>query len=339
MKNALANFDNRFRLSHIGRDTYGMRRVHQFAAATLLILVGCAGPGLLAGEPLGRQLGRALEEIKKDCVARGAPPFGPGSGQYNDTSCLMFTLKPWEPGDTPESAFAHDIKLPSPHDKPKDVYKATMSSEEYFKALCEAEAGEWVFRRVEEVQEIRFERPFRQLPFGYQRVMYYVGEPGEVAYTEPEDYFVKPPLGKYRYLAYRLFTPLASSDQTVRYRVVERSMQNDAGGASNIVTDVRSTAYKTTETLTPIGKYGVVWRGVKRKIDLDHAIEGQELIIFEIESRKPLALRRVYFQYFQDANSRRQDPRFAYARGCPKELRSDGPRTFIESVLLPTIAK
>ena len=112
MKTALSNFDKWRLLSHIGRYIHAMRRVRQCAAATLLILVGCAGPGLFAGEPMGKQLNLALKEIENDCVARGAPPFGPGSGQYNDTSCLMFTLRPWEPGDSPEFAFA-SRSLPS----------------------------------------------------------------------------------------------------------------------------------------------------------------------------------------------------------------------------------
>ena len=86
-------------------------KFYKRALDSLLLLGGCAGSGLLAGEPMGKQLERALEEIKKDCIARGAPPFGPGSSQYSDTSCLMFTLKPWEPGDTPELKGPGSINL------------------------------------------------------------------------------------------------------------------------------------------------------------------------------------------------------------------------------------
>ena len=312
-----------------------MKRFHAFTAAALIVLAGCAGPGLFAGEPMGKQLERALEEIKKDCIARGAPPFGADSGGTKDSSCLMFTLKPWEPGDTPESAFAHSIKLPPPHDKPKDVYKASMSSEEYFKALCEAEAGEWVFRRVEGVKEIRFERPFRNFPGGYQSIVYYTSEPSELTYREPEDYFVKAPLGKYAYLAYRVNANNLSQGSRQPYRVVERSVFTGA-----LDSPVNPTSYQVSETLEPRGKHGVVWRGTKRSAAFaEHAIEGHEVIVFEIASERVLAFRRVFFQFFQESTGPRQDPRFAYARACQQKFPNIGTQAFIESVLIPSTSK
>ena len=103
---------------------------------------------------------------------------------------------------------------------------------------------------------------------------------------------------------------------------------------------MRSFDYQLTDTLDPRGKYGVVWRGVKRRAEFsEHAVEGHEIIIFEVSSKRVLAIRRVFFQFFQVSNGFRQDPRFAYARACPKKWPSDGPQTFIESVLIPTSPK
>ena len=312
-----------------------MRRFHTYAATALIILAGCAGPGLFAGEPMGKQLERVLAEIKKDCIERRAPPFGENRPGRFETSCLMFTLKPWEPGDTPESAFAHSIKLPPPHDKPKDVYKSNMSSEEYFKALCETEAGEWVFRRVEGVKQIRFERPFRTFPSGYQSIVYYTGEPSELAYREPEDYFVKEPLGKYAYLAYRVNVNTLSQGSRLLYRVVERSALADTSSSAT-----NSTSYQVSETSEPRGEHGVVWRGIKRTAAFaEHAIEGHEVIVFEIASSRVLAFRRVFFQFFQESSGPRQDPRFAYARACQQKFPNIGPQAFIESVLIPSTSK
>ena len=161
-----------------------MKPLQKLLALFFCILAGCSGPVLFASEPMGKQLERALKEIEKECRERGAPPFGPGSRKYNDTSCLMFTLKPWEPGDTPESAFAHSIKLPPPHDKPKDVYKPGMSSEEYFNALCKDEAGEWVFRTVQGVRGIRQERPKLVFPLGYSGLVFFAVEWLNVALVE-----------------------------------------------------------------------------------------------------------------------------------------------------------
>jgi hypothetical protein len=51
----------------------------------------------------------------------------------------------------PEGKFAHSIKLPNP--LPKDSgYKPGMSSEQYFDHLCKTEAGEFLYKTVENVE-------------------------------------------------------------------------------------------------------------------------------------------------------------------------------------------
>src|SRR5215510_13873626 len=59
---------------------------------------------------------------------------------------------------TSEGKFAHSIKIPNP--VPKDSgYRSGMSSEEYFKHLCEKEAGEFIFKTVDNVDGFYFMRP------------------------------------------------------------------------------------------------------------------------------------------------------------------------------------
>ena len=316
-----------------------MKRLTTLIPIFAMALAACVGPGLFASEPMGKQLDRVRKQIEDQCRASGAPPFGPNKPGQFETACLMFALKPWEPGDTSDSAFAHSIKLPPPHDVPKDVYISGMSSEEYFKKLCDAEAGEWIFRKVQGVESIRFERPIRTFPIGYQRVTYYTSEPGEIAYKEPEDYFVKLPLGKYTSIAYRVSSP-TTSNHAFRYRVVERIGVSRANrpGMNSVATETFE--YSASEVSDPKGSYGVVWRGVKRRAAFhEHAVEGQEILVFETQSKQVLAVRRIFFQFFQDSNSQRQDARFAYAHACPQQMLSVGPQAFIESVLIPATSK
>jgi len=316
-----------------------MKRLITLVPLLAMALAACAGTGLFTGEPLGRQLDRVRKQLEEQCRADGTPPFGPNKPRQFETSCLMFALKPWEIGDTPESAFAHSIKLPSPHDKPKNVYKAGMSSEEYFRTLCNDEAGEWVFRTVKGVEGIRFERPSRTFPMGYARVTYYTSEPGEIDYTEPEDYFVKHPIGKYSYVAYRVFSRNAS-DQGLRYRVVERLGVSGAKTQKLDSVTTKNIEYAVSEVSNPRGDYGVVWRGVKRRPEFhEHAVEGREIVVFEIQTKQVLAFRRTFFQFFQDSNILRQAPRYADAHTCPQKMPSLAPRVFIESVLIPAISE
>src|SRR3954469_15994773 len=59
---------------------------------------------------------------------------------------------------TPEGRFAHSIKIPNPVSKDSG-YKWWMSSKDYFLHLCEKEAGEFVYKRVGNVDGLLFMRP------------------------------------------------------------------------------------------------------------------------------------------------------------------------------------
>ena len=289
-------------------------KFYKRALASLLLLGGCAGSGLLAGEPMGRQLERALEEIKKDCIGRGAPPFGPGSTQYSDTSCLMFTLKPWEPGDTPESAFAHSIKLPPPHDKPKEVYKPGMSSEEYFNALCKEEAGEWVFRRVQNVKGIRQERPTQKSRGGEYRIAFFAREPQAVPIDVPGDIFDEKSRTHWEYFERQL----ASNDSR---RKIGKYEYFDA------------TARQGRLLTTPQSNFAYLSRGIRRPFDREHAIEGIEFVVYQVEPFEVLGLQRTISRFYIDRTT--DDRRTPWAAGCPSGYR--GPYEFLRNVLNPSI--
>ena len=98
-----------------------------------------------------------MAQIDANCRERKLGPYEPEPRKtgVRNASCDILFLKPEDPLSTPEGRFAHALKLPAPHDVPKDVLRPGMTGEEYFKALCEAEAGEWVFRAVGGVEERR----------------------------------------------------------------------------------------------------------------------------------------------------------------------------------------
>ena len=308
-----------------------MKGFRTFAGAALLILTGCAGPGLFAGEPMGKQLERALEEIKKDCIERGLPPFGENRPGRFETSCLMFTLKPWEPGDTPESAFAHSIKLPPPHDKPKDVYKAGMSSEEYFKVLCEAEAGVWVFRRVEGVRGILKHRPLAKQKIGYSPLAFYTLEKGEHNDSGPQEKLVQPFLGTYQFLEMPNSNGIEGKEGATFTKYIrgmpERSTRTILSSKDGLLQRIPYIVEKT-EVSAPVANIAYTARGIAREQDRTHAIEGSELIIFQLKPFEVLAFRRTFYShYFDKSNKLLREPSGA---ACPND--PIGPYQFIQSV-------
>ncbi len=290
-----------------------MKHFRQITRQTLFgITLLFAGCDLVAvgAEPMGKTLERALKEIEHDCRRREAPPFGPGSREYKDTSCLMFTLKPWEPGDTPESAFAHSIKLPPPHDKPKDVYKSGMSSEEYFQALCQVEAGEWVFRRVEGVEGIRQERPESKIRLDYS-VAFHMKEPSVVPIVNPKSIFGNPPASRYAYFERRL-TQAEREKQAMTHEYFDSS---------------------TTKLISqPKSNFAYLSRGIRRMQDRQHAIEGIEYIIYQIEPFEVLGLQRYFTQYYYDKTTK--DKRTPWTRSCVIKMRY--PSDFLRFVLIPS---
>src|SRR4051812_12013478 len=107
-----------------------------------------------------------MADIDKQCHKDKLGPYEPIPQKtgVRDSSCDILLLKPQDPLATPEGRFAHSIQLPAPYDKPKEVYKPGMTSGEYFKALCDAEAGDFIFKTVEGVKGVLQMRPYQAEP-------------------------------------------------------------------------------------------------------------------------------------------------------------------------------
>ena len=257
-----------------------------------VLLVGLL-PGLLSAcvthaETVAEHFDRQMKAFAKDC-AKTTPR--PGS-----TSCDRLKLKPADPLATEEGRFAHSIKIPNP--VPEDSgYKPGMTPEQYFEHLCKTEAGEFIFKTVENVEGIYMMRPRKKATDYEMEHLYgleapYVEVHGE--YDSPEEYFVQPHMGKYQFLE----MPLAKSQDTSRYRRYYRGDNAHSGQQYQTAINGKAVfvpyivAEAQTDTLK--SEYGVTWRGITRPHDRELGIAGSELIVLNFETNEILAVRRGY---------------------------------------------
>lgn len=263
-------------------------------------------------ETVGEQFRKVMAQIDAECRKEKVGPYlDPKDPQYNDkkryTHCDILKLKPYDPLATEEGRFAHSINLPPPHDKSKDVYKPGMTGEEYFKALCEAEAGEWVFKTVKNVDGVYQAREHIAAPASYRDLVFFSRETGEMDVKEPQDYMVQPYFGRYTYLEVKLHGDHAKKERWPYMRFFRDSSMS----ASRIFQTVKDGRFVSIpymvngEGVSDLkSRYGYTWRGIRRQNDWENGIHGSELVVFEIGTLDVLAYRRRFAQYLPDETQR-----------------------------------
>jgi hypothetical protein len=231
---------------------------------------------------------------------------------------------------TPEGRFAHSIVIPNP--VPKDSgYHWWMSSEQYFEHLCETEAGEFVFKKVEGVKGLYFMRPPGRPTDDDLKDRYKLEAP-EIERTfqlllgTPEArtaIFVDPPWANYKYVE----EPAVKDVKGTRYARIFGRVQ---GRSSMQALDVEKLE----------SQYGLIWRGIRRQHDRDLAIAGSEWIVVDISSLEVLAVQRDFGRTGFNRNTR-GGIWWLNASHCPKVIsRSRLSRRFYEFVsksLQPTV--
>ena len=135
--------------------------------------------------------------------------------------------------------------------------------------------------------------------------------------TKPEEAFTKP-FGMYEFFELRLPARNDEPSKTLYRRFV-------SGG------DLLSRLQEEI-VQTPSSNVAFTWRGIRRPNDLDHAIQGSELIIFQVAPFEVLAYRREFSYYYFDSNTR--DFRVPWSRGCPYSNGRNAAKIFIESILI-----
>ena len=300
----------------------------------LILVVACTLMGVIsgcahAGTP-GEQFRKIMADIDKECRERQLGPYEPEPRKtgIRNSSCDILFLKPYDPLATEQGRFAHSIQLPPPYDKPKDVYKPGMNSEEYFKALCAAEAGEFIFKTIANVEGVLQTRPYEAEPellgqfFAYEGI----GGLGVAMYKNPQgflvgnrrryyNFFEMPVLQEANRLAYQHWVPVLDRDKARKETEHEKVVLS----------------YKSQIKNNPLARYGFTQRGLVRTNDREYGIRGAELILVNLNSKEPLAFRRVFHRYYFDDNylTRRQ----VFSEICPNK--SNGFE-FIQKILIPT---
>ena len=271
-----------------------------------LLISGCAA-GLFKEDTVAERFDTAMKKLAERCAKN--PP------KSSNTDCDPLKLKPANPLATDEGRFAHSIKIPNP--VPEDSgYKPGMTPKEYFDHLCKTEAGEFIYKTVEDVEGIYQMRP-RQMATDYEMMHLYALEDPYNAYENmSEETYVNP-----RYMdavktkdikkrAYRLYKP----DQNYKFleKPIPTPLQNPTDGAKYLRYSKPNTEKLVFENdqyiypgdqqppmleervKEPNSRYGFTWRGITRPHDRELGIVGGEVIVLDLQTNEVLAVRRGY---------------------------------------------
>jgi hypothetical protein len=263
-------------------------RIGTIVVGLMLVLVtGCVS----FAETPGERFRKAIKEIEAACTKRKLAP--------NEVCGGVAKLKPADPLATEEGRFAHSIKIPNP--VPEDSgYKSGMTPEQYFEHLCKTEAGEFIYKTVENVEGLYMMRPRRRATDYELEHLYALEDP--YGHTTDESYlvqdtYVQPATGRYQFLEMPLSKSTSEGEQYRRYYRDEnahpgRKYQTAINGqgvfvpyivAETTVSDIKS-------------RYGYTWRGINRPHDRELGISGGELIVLDLKTKEVLAVRRGYMR-------------------------------------------
>lgn len=253
-----------------------------------------------------------------EAMVNSMPPYhrqGMRTDRYD-----MLTVQPEDWYATPEAKFAHSIKIPNP--VPEDSgYRPGMSQREYFEHLCKTEAGEFIFRTVDDVEGIFQMRPRKiYKPGEWQHLYaiedpygYWPGEAEDVGFTFAQpwlyNYFEIPVSGRRVYgldvqsfLDTSLIVPPPSDARIARYSGYD-------GKNSRLM--------KLEYLKEPKSRYGFTWRGIKRPHDREMGIAGGELIVLDLQTNEVLGVRRGYVVWNRGWTGT-VCPRYGYSGGQDK---------------------
>lgn len=220
---------------------------------------------------------------------------------------------------TPEGKIAHSLKLPDsvPKPVPFDFSMAEKEGKEksdvalkYFDHLCETEAGEWIFKKVQNVEGLYFARPRDQPSDQYLGDVYAPEAPwverhfqlmGESLERRGAQ-FVDSPFFSYQFVEEprrnvewqkEVATPYIRMDGYTS-EVYSNPKYGKIPGAQRYL----QVSEKTPMQLKGIERIGAIyaytWRGITRPRDREYGIAGAELIIYNRLTGEILGLQRGF---------------------------------------------
>ncbi len=268
------------------------------------------------------------------------------------SGCMEGSERGWDIPTAPQEKaaydYAHRLKLPDsvPQPVPFNFWKARLKalwpwnpnvSEQYFDHLCKTEAGEYIFKTVENVEgvfqmrpsSVRFqsgldlERYRMEAPIMMQAVDY--DNWGSHGNFHSGRYFVQPMMGQYLFLEQpkpentnkivRLVRRV-SDDPPAAYRNGYPTGELIDGNPSNFRVPFMVVLEEGTSRHT---RYGFTWRGIKRDRDREHGIGGGEYLTVDLETNEVLGVKRSFVRsgYYEGSPTR---VLWSSARPCDGDL-------------------
>lgn len=174
----------------------------------------------------------------------------------------------------------------------------------YFNHLCSTEAGEWIFKKIENVEGFYFARPQAEpstdlmtdlygpeMPWIQRRFMLRAD-----TLHDQGTAFIQPPLYNYRFIE-QPRRPVDWQSKIgapyIRLFGYTRERANNQGGS---LTDHfrQKDPMQVAGIPEPTARYGYTWRGIRRVRDREHGIAGGELLIYDRLTKEVLAARRQF---------------------------------------------
>ena len=302
-----------------------------FVSVCLLVVLGQIN--IVRGETVGERFRKQMEEMATMCAAQKLSP--------TDSRCILPKMKSADPLATEEGRFAHSIKIPNP--VPEDGgYKPGMTSEQYFEHLCKTEAGEFIYKTVENVEGLYMMRP-RKVATDYELEHLYAledpfGHTSDDDMPGAQDSYVQPVQGKYLFLEISLISKGESGDAT-KYQRYYRDEKANPGKKYQTMINGQGVfvPYVVTDAKVPTlkSRYGYTWRGITRPHDREFGIAGGELIVLDMEKNEVLSVRRG-FARTGGAKNNLTGVWWLTAPSCPNRGLKTTPK-FIQQVLVPVL--
>jgi hypothetical protein len=241
------------------------------------LLAGTLSACVSLAETPGEHFQKVMKEMEDLCVSKKLTA--------TDSRCILPKMKPADPLATEEGRFAYSIKIPNP--LPEDSgYKPGMTPEQYFDHLCKTEAGEFIYKTVENVEGLYMMRPREQVNDDKLQHLYAPEDPyaySDIETDAPQKLFINPPWGRYKFFEITKPIPNSGSNSASLYLRYSGYVQN-------------KTPMNVEGVFTLQSRYAYTWRGLTRPHGRELGIVGGELIIMDLQSNEVLAVRRGYIR-------------------------------------------
>jgi hypothetical protein len=256
----------------------------------------------------------------------------------NQTDCEKYVLRRrewleyWPKGAT---------RITWPEPPKQSVYRRGMTSKQYWQALCDTQAGEFIYKTARDVEGFLLVR-LRGMETDIAMKDRYVIED---AYGLPEFYS-----SRRERRPGTLF--IDRSPQTYWY--VEATISGNSGHPTHVRHEAdlarisellrvkpndkfsEADASRIVEISEFSSRYGVTWRGIRREHDIALGISGGELAVVDLKTGETLALRRGFALDPFALRDQRTQRWWLGAAGCPVMRRDFASlRDFIRRVLIP----